>query len=205
MSAERFPAIAESLRLSGRDGNDRDAFLLDRAVVELLRDLIPDEHDPAQISDFVATLHHAWLFWQTGRRVVALERPRAAAILGAAAGAPSPNGAPEAPPSIYYQLPERLIWAQLTPEESHEPLDGLFITPTAAGRLSVLGIFGVHPARPGFGVAEVGGPRPTSLSRVDGSSPFSPALPGGDAAGLYSITSGDELLELGYRIQGDAA
>jgi hypothetical protein len=37
------------------------------------------------------------------------------------------------------------------------------------------------------------------LVRPDGSAPFSPVLPGGGAAGLYSIVGVEELLELAAR------
>lgn len=200
LASERFPAITESLKRSGRDGTDRDAFLLDREVIELLRELVPEKHDPAQIGDFVATLHHAWQFWQGGRVVVALDRPRIGPLL--APVVPAFPSSPEAERPCYVQVPERLIWAQLTPEEAHEPLDGLFVTTPAEGTISALALFGVHPARPGFGVAEVRGTRPRSPARADGSPAFSPALPGGDAAGLHSIVSGDELLELAFRLRG---
>jgi hypothetical protein len=51
----------------------------------------------------------------------------------------------------------------------------------------------------------VGGDRPEALARPDGSALFAPTLPGGSAAGLYSITGEEELLELGWRTTGLAA
>ena len=41
--ATSFPRIAASLAAAGRDPIDRDAFLMDREVVALLRELRPDE------------------------------------------------------------------------------------------------------------------------------------------------------------------
>ncbi|HEU5358651.1 MAG TPA: hypothetical protein VFU45_06015 [Gemmatimonadales bacterium] len=200
MADDRFPALAASLLAAGRDEADRDAFLLDRAVVELLQDLVPEEHDVDQIEEFVAVLHHAYLFWRNGRPVVAVDRSRATTLLSPA----WPDTALTVRPSAYHQFPERLVWAQLSPDAPHEPLDGFFVRPAPAAAIEVLGVFGVHPGRPGFGVAEVAGPRPLSLRRADGSPPFSPALPGGDAAGLHSLVGADELLELAFRAGGEA-
>lgn len=200
IAEERFPALRTSLEETGRDAGDRDAFLLDRAVVELLRDLVPDEHDPSEIDDFVATLHHAYLFWRGGRHIVPVDATRTAALLSA--------GSPAAPlsrrPSAYFQFPERLIWGQLTADGPHEPLDGIFIH-SRDGSIAALGVFGLHADRPGLSVAEVIGPRPAALARTDGSAIFSPVLPGGGAAGLHSITGGEELLELAWRAEEEVA
>ncbi|HEV2292028.1 MAG TPA: hypothetical protein VGR60_09370 [Gemmatimonadales bacterium] len=204
MADERFAALAASLGATARDEADRDAFLLDRAVVELLQDLVPEEHDPDQIREFVAVLHHAYLFWRHGRTVVAVDRPRAAKLLTPAAHEIAPPAGVTPRPSAYHQFPERLVWAQLTPDAPHEPLDGFFLRPAPPAAIEVLGVFGVHPDRPGFGVAEVSGPRPATLRRADGSPPYSPALPGGDAAGLHSLVGADELLELAFRADGEA-
>ena len=194
MAEERFPALRASLEQSGRDPRDRDAFLLDRAVVELLRDLVPEEHDPAEIDDFVATLHHAYLFWLGGRHVVAIAPERAASLLATE----THSAPPSLRPSAYCQFPERLIWGQLTADGPHEPLDGIFLHPRGDA-LAALGVFGLHADRPGLSVAEVIGPRPAPLARVDGSPIFSPVLPGGGAAGLHSLAGGEELLELAWR------
>jgi hypothetical protein len=69
------------------------------------------------------------------------------------------------------------------------------------GSLRVLGVFGIHPERQGFSVVEATGERPLLLRRADGSDLFAPTLPGGKAAGLFSLTGEEELLELGWRIQ----
>ncbi|MGH7591153.1 MAG: hypothetical protein ACREL2_06905 [Gemmatimonadales bacterium] len=205
MAGERFPGLAASLGGTGRNETDRDAFVLDRAVVELLQDLVPEPHDDGQIMEFLATLHHAYLYWRAGCPRVAFDRAHAARLLSptvAHAGASDP---PTLRPSAYYQFPERLVWAQLTPDAPHEPLDGLFLRSRTVEIIEVLGIFGVHAGRPGFGVAEAVGTRPRSLTRPDGSPSFSPVLPGGDAAGLHSLVGTDELLELGFRSAGEAA
>jgi hypothetical protein len=78
-------------------------------------------------------------------------------------------------------------------------LDGFFQYGARPDFLRVLGVFGIHPERPGFSVVEVAGPRPRDLSRPDNSPLFAPTLVGGSAAGIYSLTGGEELLELGWR------
>lgn len=203
LAEERFPGVAGSLSATGRVETDRDAFILDRAVVELLRDLVPEPHDADGISEFVATLHHAYLYWRAGRPVVSIDRGRAAALLSPDPTTIRPSDHPTDRPSTYYRFPERLVWAPLTPDAPHEPLDGLFVRATAPGALDVLGIFGVHAGRPGFGVAGAAGTRPPSLTRADGTPSFSPVLPGGDAAGLHSLVGTDELLELAFRAAGE--
>ncbi|MFI5234812.1 MAG: hypothetical protein ACHQXA_03805 [Gemmatimonadales bacterium] len=205
LAAERFPALADSLRVTGADAGSRDAFVLDRAVVELLRDLVPDEHDPAQISDFVATLHHAFLFWRDGEQIASISRERTLPLLESGPPPLRPPGHATTGPSVYYQFPERLIWAELSPGSPHEPLDGIFVHPTGGEAVTVLGVFGVHPGRPGFSVAEVAGTRPRGLARGDGSALFAPILPGGDSAGLHSIVGAEELLELAWRARMEAA
>src|SRR5262249_61594604 len=79
-----------------------------------------------------------------------------------------------------------------------EPMDGCFVH-SAGDELRVLGIFGVRPEREGFSAVETAGRRPLALERPDGSPLFSPVLTGGQAAGLFSIVGGEELLELGWR------
>lgn len=199
LAEERFPGLAESLRASGLDEADRDSFVLDRAVVELLQDLVPEPHDADGISEFVATLHHAYLYWRAGRTLIPIDAAQAALLLAPDDPAPRPSDSPGIGPSAYYRFPARLIWAPLTPEAPHEPLDGFFARSPATGVFDVLGIFGVHPGRPGFGVAGTTGTRPRSLTRADGTPSFSPVLPGGDAAGLHSLVGADELLELAFR------
>jgi hypothetical protein len=89
--------------------------------------------------------------------------------------------------------------------EAHEPLDGYFQYALPGDEsLQVLGVFGMHPERPGFSVVEVSGPRTMALARADGSALFATTLPGGAAAGLFSVSGEEELLELGWRSRGMA-
>jgi len=192
-----FPAIQNAVATSGRDARDRDGFLLLRDVLMLLRDLRPDDGMGEGIDQLAALVHHAYLFWSSGRVTVEVPAELLEDLLGGGARL-HPQDGEEAP--RYVQLPIHRIWAQVVPGEPHEPLDGLFVHGTAEGQLRVLGVFGIHPERPGFSVVEVSGFRAQALARADGSRLFHPSLPGGEAAGLYSIAGSEELLELGWRV-----
>ncbi|HEY7614094.1 MAG TPA: hypothetical protein VH764_13915 [Gemmatimonadales bacterium] len=197
-----FPRIAASLAADGRDPADRDAFLMDREVITLLRDLRPDEGLGEAMDQMVALVHHAYLTWAAGGVTVPIDREAAEGLLGAVA----PDGAKAGDvPPYYAQFPERMIWASVIENEAPEPLDGVFVSRDQQALLRVLGIFGLRPDRPGFSAVEATGPRAQRLTREDGTALFAPTLPGAAAAGLRSITGEEELLELGWRTQGVAA
>lgn len=199
----RFARMGESLAGAGRDPHDQDAFVLDREVVTYLRELVPDEGVGDGLAQHIALLHHAYLYWAEGGWLIRLSRARASALL---AGRVPPGGIPpaetpsvERPRAFYLQLPERMVWAELAPGEPHQPLDGLFVRPWPGAGCFLLAIFGLHPGREGFTVVDADGYREDELARSDGTALFSPVLPGGAAAGLSSITGGEELLELATR------
>jgi hypothetical protein len=193
-----FPGIQSGLSNAGQDPRDRDAFLMQREVVTLLHELRPEEGLGEGIDQLAALVHHAYLFWDAGCTIIELSSGRLSELLAAE---PTPDELREQSPT-YIQLPERLVWAQVIPGESHEPLDGVFQhAAPEAGILRVLGVFGMYPDRPGFSVVEVVGTRPKALTRSDGTPLFSSILPGGAAAGLYSIAGAEELLELGWRVE----
>jgi hypothetical protein len=192
-----FPAIRSALAASGQDPRDRDAFLMLRDVVELLRELRPEQGLGEGIDQLAALVHHGYLCWNAGGITVELSPDRLSNWLG------DPPRAHETgldQPPHYTQVPEHKIWAEVIPGQAHEPLDGFFqYSATQPGVRRVLGVFGIHPERLGFTVVEVTGCRPPALTRLDGSGIFSPTLPGGAAAGLYSIVGEEELLELAWR------
>lgn len=193
-----FPAIRQALESTHQDHRDRDAFLMLREVVTLLRDLRPDEGLGEGIDQLAALVHHAYLFWASGRQTIEVTAEQLPTLVGAELRA-GPIGEEYEP--CYAQLPLRRIWATVVPGEPPEPLDGCFIHAADQSSLRVLGAFGIHPDRPGFSVVEVVGPRPGRLLRDDGTPPFSPTLSGGARAGLYSVAGGEELLELGWRLE----
>jgi hypothetical protein len=203
-AAERFPTLRTALEAAGSDPHDRDAFLMVRESIQLIRDLRPDEGVGEAIDQLVALVHHAYLFWSGGTRVLEIAPEGLATVLGAVSAAD--GGDPAAVPDAWYaQLPERRVWAEVIEASPHEPLDGCFVHTAPNGDLRVLGVFGIHPERQGFSVVEAIGPRAGTLVRQDGSALFSPALPGGGAAGLNSIVGEEELLELGWRTREVAA
>ncbi len=192
---DRFPEIRASLSDASVDPANRDAFLLDRYVVQALRDIVPDEGVGEAVDQHVALLHNAYLFWDRGNHIRRLTRPETEAIL---ISSPA-DGEPVSPETFYVQFPERMIWAQINDGHPHEPLDGVFVTRPAALDYRVLGVFGMHPDRVGFSVAEVAGNRIVESARPDGSAIFTPVLPGGAAAQLFSVDGAGELIELGAR------
>jgi hypothetical protein len=194
MARDRFPEIRASLETSSSDPANRDAFLLDRHVVQVLRDIVPDEGVGEAVDQHVALLHNAYLFWQGGMRIVRLNREETETLLAR----PTGNGNGSSFPTSYVQFPERTLWAQINEGAPHEPLDGVFVSPVGE-EIRVLGIFGMHPDRIGFSVAEVSGQRKNLDKRHDGTSLFAPLLPGGAAANLYSVDGAPELVELGAR------
>ena len=198
-----FPTIRAALDRGGHDPRERDAFLMAREVVALLRDLRPDEGLGQGIDQLAALVHHAYLYWEGGAVTVEFPPERLPEVLG---GLAEPVHDPVDQPAYFAQLPEHRIWAQVIPGQAHEPLDGCFVHPLPdPAVLRILGVFGVHPERPGFSVVEVSGRRPVSVAREDGSALFSPVLPGGEAAGLFSISGEEELLVLGWRTRELAA
>jgi hypothetical protein len=199
IARDRFPEVRASLEGSAADPANRDAFLLDRHVVQVLRDIVPDEGVGEAVDQHVALLHNAYLFWQGGQRIVRLTREQTESLLAA----PGANGKGQTFPTLYVQFPERTVWAQINEGAPHEPLDGVFVT-SVGDEFRVLGIFGMHPDRVGFSVAEVSGSRLNQEKRADGSALFAPLLPGGAAANLYSVDGAPELVELGARA-ADAA
>ena len=199
---ERFPRILAALRAGSLDAADRDAFLMEREVVLLLRELRPEEGLGEAIDQLSALLHHAYLFWQAGLPVVVIEEEGLRELLQSPAVPAEPA---EAPPALYAEFPEHRVWAEVIQGEPHEPLDGCFIHLAAPDEARILGVFGLRPERLGFSAVEVAGARPAALARLDGTPLFAPAMAGGAAARLYSLVGAEELLELGWRTRQVAA
>jgi hypothetical protein len=191
-----FPRMAASLAQSGVDPADRDAFLMDREVITLLRELRPEEGLGQAMDQMVALVHHAYLTWAAGTVTVPVSREAAEELL---AQEQAQAGERNDAPAYYAQFPERMIWASVVENQAPEPLDGVFVSSAPGGDLRVLGIFGLRHDRPGFSVVEATGARVEGLAREDGSPLFQPTLDGGSAAGLRSIIGEAELLELGWR------
>ena len=200
LADERFPAIRAALAAAGRDPRDRDAFLLVPEVVMLVREFRPDRGLGEGIDQLAALIHHAYLFWDSGCRVVAIGAEELGRLL--ADGADPAAGAKAEPSSArYVQVPERRVWARPVEGEPFEPLDGCFLDPAPDGGLRVLAVFGLRPERAGFTVVEAQGARLAGLVRPDGTALFAPVLEGGAQAGLHTLAGTEELLELGWRMR----
>jgi hypothetical protein len=201
LAPERFPALRDALAAAGADPRDRDAFLLTFPAMSLLRDLRPDDSGAGEgVHELTALLHHAYLAWDAGLPTWTVADARLRQLLPL-------ELAPTAPPPVagYAQLPERLVWASLTASGPWEPLDGCFVHLAADGTLRVLGVFGLHPSRTGFTVAEAGGAPGSLRRRQDGAPLFSPTLEGGAHAGLFAVVEPGELVELAGRLLADPA
>ena len=196
-ATERFARLRAGLEREGADPGNRDAFSLVREVAELLHELHGEPRDAAALQGMVAFLHHAFQFWLEGERVSVVSE----AVLAAALSTPPTSPTPPSSPSRYVQLPPLRIWGEPRPDAPAEPLDGWFGVGRAS-ELSVLAIFGLSPARPGFTAVEVSGPRASALARPDGTPLFASRLPGGAVAGLASLAGEEELLELAWRLAG---
>src|SRR4051812_44776826 len=102
-----FSGIRSALARASTDPHDRDAFLMVREVVQLVRELRPEQGLGEGIDQLAALVQHAYLFWDAGRPTVELPTEHLGDLL--ATPAPEP-GTSEEPPAYYVQLPERRIW-----------------------------------------------------------------------------------------------
>ena len=190
---------------AGHDPADRDAFLMDREVVTLLRDLRPDEGLGEAMDQLVALVHHAYLTWDAGAVTIPIARDTAergcsssVATRRGRAEATRPRTTPSfpsggsGPGSSRTSRPSRSTAAS----SSRDPHGA---APRARRSSDCV------PDRPGFSAVEATGRGPAGSTREDGSALFAPTLPGRPAAGLRSIIGEEELLELGWRTQGAAA
>jgi hypothetical protein len=196
LAPDHFPPIRDALAAAHADPDDRDAFFLTLPAMTLLRALRPDDSDAGNgLDELTALVHHAYLFWASGRTVWSIPASELRRLLADGA---APAAAPAGPG--YIQFPERLIWAALTSPGPWEPLDGCFVHAGPDGQLRVLGVFGVHAARDGFTVAEARGTAGGQGIRHDGTPLFAPSLDGGAFAGLHSVVEPAELVELVARV-----
>ena len=188
----RFAEVRASLGAHGTDDLDRDAFLLDAAAVNLLRDLVPEDAPVEAVTAYAAVLHMVYACWARDWPVAGVS---AEALRAALAGASLL--APRTPvTACYVQLPERLVWAAPSPGQPHEPMDGVFLV--AGERLSAVAVLGLRSGRDGFTTMESSLALPASApgTREDGSPAFASPLPGGDRAQLIGVVNAHELCAL---------
>lgn len=194
---EALAQVRDALQAEGRDPYDRDAFLLSPVVVEMIRDARPEEGYGETIDQIVALLHLSYLYWNEGRPVIELDDPALDALVS---DHPVVDGAAGRPSAYYVKIPSRRVWASPLEGQTPEPLDG-WLAARHNELLRLVALFGVRPERDGATVVAAEGPSPDSLGREDGSPLYAPVLPGGQAAGLYSIVGTEELLELAWRVE----
>jgi len=195
--ADRFPSIERSLAAAGSDPRRREAFVLDREAAALLRELRPEGGVGEGVDDLLAFLHAAFLHWRDGTRVVEVDRStldRVVRLVG-------PDPEPGSGPAYYVMLAPRRVWGQPVAGSPAEPLDGWYVCRDERG-LGVVAVFGLHPHRPGFTIAQARGSWPAGPDRRAGAEPFVASMPGAQEAGLWSIAGEAELLELVHRVDG---
>jgi hypothetical protein len=194
--ADRFGRIRESL--DGTDSGDRDRFLLNPEVAALLLELRPEEGYGAATEAMAALVHHGYLFWGAGERVLSVSPDQLARALEPSGVRPRPD--PAGRPPCYVQLPSFAVWGILE-GGAPEPLDGWFAA-RADSTLLALAVFGVRSGREGFTTLEVGGGYPGLERREDGAPLFTPLeSESGTRTGMGAVASEAELLELAWRIE----
>lgn len=199
VAEQQFPAIREESLAAAKNTADRGQFASLTAVQRMLLDVeapqLVEQH-PEAAEEYLNTLYAAYRYWDTGQHSVSLRREALEAALEAELEDPPsvPHGA------CYLQLPERWCWAQVAPDEPHEPLDGLFVIAAPGREITVLAVLGLRADRPGFSeITVVAVPRDFAVARAEARTPpFAPVIDGGAAAGLRSLVSTGELLHLAH-------
>lgn len=199
LAEERFGEVQKEAEQQLKDTADRTQFASLPSVQRILADLErPELIDaaPEAAAEYLNVVYAAYRYWEAGRPLISLDRE----TLQAAVASPAPSTIPEIPAgACYVQLPERLVWAQIAPEEPHEPVDGLFVASGPDGReITVVAVLGFRPARGGFSqVTAVAMPHEFAAALSEARTPpFAPVLDGGDRAGFKSIVNAAELLLL---------
>ena len=84
-------------------------------------------------------------------------------------------------------------------------MDGCFLAWGPQNHLRALGVFGLHRDRLGFGVVDTEGPIDQLETTPIGPAPFTPAMDGGQEAGLYSVSHPEDLIRLAALAAGPVA
>lgn len=189
---EHFEEIRASL--DAAQANERDAFLLNGSAAAMLRELMPEEAPADMVNAYAALLHMLYVMWSHDWPIVEAQEEQ----LRKSLAAPLPlSRAPTLPRAFYFQLPERLVWAEPAEGDAHEPLDGIFVI-ALPDRVHALAVLGFREGREGFTTMEgaIRLPAPAPGPRPDGTAAFTSTLPGGDAAKLISVVDEHELAAL---------
>src|SRR5262245_47386116 len=191
----KFEAVREALAKDGVDPFDRDAFLMQRTVVELVHAGRPAGGMGEAIDEFTSLTHLLFLFWLDGEKTVELDQDTLDEVIRGNYSSDRQT----VRQCVFVRVAGRRIWGSPT-DAGAEPLDGWFAA-RRDDRLMVAALFGGRPDRDGASVVAAEGAEPQGLSREDGTALFAPTLPGGARAGLYSLTGMEELLALAWRVE----
>ena len=205
-ATQHFAEIRDDASNQHKDTADLPQFASLGTVQRLLDELeSPEalEGEPEAAAEYLAGLFVAFRFWEGGQRIFPVSRDRLEGLLEAPVSSDRvavPDGA------CYVQLPEQWFWAQIEPEQPHEPVDGLFVAEGAGRReFFVLLVLGLRADRPGFSqVSLTARTEDFALAAEEARRPlFAPVLDGGDTAGLKSLVSEADVLllvQLGLRV-----
>jgi len=199
LAAQHFSEIQKEAVSLHKDTADLPQFTSLGTVQRLIDELeSPEavESQPEAAAEYMAGLYVAYRFWDDGLSIYPVSRERLEESL-AALPRTEPTSVPNG--SCYVQLPERWFWAQIDPDQPHEPVDGLFVVEGAHGReMFFLVILGLRADRPGFSQVSLVA-RPDDLARAvnEARTPFfAPTVEGGKPAGLKSLTTEADVLLL---------
>lgn len=189
LGEKRFEEIREALAGAKIDALERDAFLLNGTVGQLLRDLVPEDAPAESVNGYGALLHMLYILWERDWPVTRVSAEK----LRAALDSPTPLTLHPTPFLSYIQLPERLVWAEPERGAPHEPVDGFFVV-AASTSVRVLAVLGFRAEREGFTTIEGGLelPAPAPGLRPDGTPAFTSLIPGGLRAKLFSVADPHE-------------
>jgi hypothetical protein len=206
LAAQHFAEIRDDASNQHKDTADLPQFASLGAVQRLLDELESPEAlevEPEAAAEYLAGLFVAFRFWDAGRLIFPVSRDRLDRLLEAQVSGDRvavPDGA------CYIQLPEQWFWAQIDPEQPHEPVDGFFVVEGAGRReFFVLMVLGLRAERPGFSqVSLTARTEHFALAAEEARRPlFAPVLDGGNTAGLKSLVSEADVLllvQLGLRV-----
>ena len=196
LASTRFAEIGVD---PGPELRDRRTFFQRAPVERLLADLAPGVETPlraALMEEYGTLLYATYHYWAAGQLTldVSVEDLDRAAVRGVTGRLPGvPRGA------CYLRLPERRMWAQIAPDAPHEPLDGLFaVSGPEDVEVTLLAVLGLWADRDGFSQIAVTAPREDFRRAAEARREplFAPLMEGGERAGLRSITTEGELLDL---------
>jgi hypothetical protein len=207
-----FPAIRAEAVEHGVDSLELGRFDFLSTAADAIRGLTPEDAPPDALDQYRSLLFHAYHFWLHGYRLFLLDRAVARLLAESApdltewdVSAPAASG--------YIQLPANLFWSSISPDAPPEPVDGFFFTisPVSdplgglADSLQLLMVLGIRRDRAGFSVIRIDTLLDPSIlegtAETDGSDRdrFQSTLPGGDIAGLFSILTSREAVDLALR------